>query len=365
MKKKILFVAPNLKAGGAEKVLTKIINNFNLEEYIVKLVLLKKEGSLLSSLNKEIEVTDLNIERSISSPIKLYKIIKKEKPDLIFSIIGQINLILAFLKVMHFKKTAFIGRENVVYSEWLYKEKSIKKIILNYAYKLLLKKLDVVIVQSEFMKKQVVEYFKVSDKKIRVLKNPLEHEKIRKLEDEPITDPFWDNRKINLLAVGRIEKVKNYEEMIDIFSILPENFHLNILGEGHEKTNVQLYIDKMGMNDKVSLYGFIENPYKFMKKSFGILLTSTRESLPNVILEANACGTYAFTYNSPGGIPEIVCSNNSNGIIVEFGNKREMAEAIVQTYKKGYNKDRIIQLTKKYSVEEYLERLYEIFNAYI
>src|SRR5699024_1941388 len=110
-------------------------------------------------------------------------------------------------------------------------------------------------------------------------------------------------------AVGRLEKVKNYQSMIEIMKLLPERYHLNIFGEGSEKEELENHINEMNLESQVTLHGFISNPYKYMSQSSILLLTSTRETFPNLVLEANACGFYVIAYDIPGGIGEIIEEN--------------------------------------------------------
>ncbi|WP_432356951.1 glycosyltransferase [Sporosarcina sp. UB5] len=361
MKKKILFVAPNLHHGGAEAVLIKILNNINLDLFDVKLVLVKKEGGHLSKLKEEINIIDLDCKSAIFSIPKLKRVIELEKPDIVFSIIGHINLILSSLKLLFFKKVTFIGRENIVYSEWLFKNMSQKKRVLSFAYKALLRKLDYVIVQSKYMAKQVQDYFKVNSNNVVVLNNPIEHSKIELLGTESISEDLWRNDKVNLIAVGRIEKVKNYSLMVDIMEKLPQNFHLNILGDGNERGNLEGYITNKGLDDRVTIHGFVGNPYKYMKQSFALLLTSTRESFPNVVIEANACGTYVFSFNMPGGISEII-KNNLNGDLIPEGNIDDFVGKILEKYESGYDSQAIIKDNKKYSIDDYMDGVYKLFE---
>ncbi|WP_442596723.1 glycosyltransferase [Neobacillus sp. D3-1R] len=361
MKKKILFVAPNLQHGGAEAVLVKILNNLDLSKYDVKLALVKKEGDHLSKLTKAIDVIDLNSSKSILAIPKLIKLIKNIKPDFVFSIIGQVNIILATIKTLFFKKTCFIGRENAVYSEWLFKDLTIKKRIFSIVYKILLRKLDYVIVQSNFMAGQVKEYFNVKDNQVIILNNPIEGSKISDLSNETNLGNIWDENKINLIAVGRIEQVKNYREMVDIVSMLPEKFHLNILGDGRERETLQEYINQKGLYNRVTIHGFIDNPYKYMKNSLVLLITSKRESFPNVVLESNACGTYVVSYNMPGGISEII-TNGKNGDLIPEGDKALFVQKLIGIYKRGYDPNILINYSRKYSIKEYINKLDFIFE---
>lgn len=361
MKKKILFIAPNLHHGGAESVLVKIINNIDLVKFDVQLVLLKKEGDHLSKLNKEIDVIDLNSSSAIRSAIQLKKTIDLERPDYVFSIIGHLNLILAALKVFFFKKITFIGRENIVYSEWLFKEKSFKKILLTLGYRVLLKRLNTVVVQSEFMAQQIKKYFKVPSNNIFVLNNPIEHSKIKIMMEEQHLNEFWDNNKVNLIAIGRIEPVKNYAAMVEILQQLPQKFHLNILGDGKARSDLQRYINNKNMSERITIHGFVENPYKYLKNSYALMLTSTRESFPNVAIEANSCGVYVGSFNMPGGISEIII-NDFNGFLVEENAKKEFADKLIELREKGYDSEAIVEHSFKYSIQEYMKKFYKLIE---
>lgn len=361
--KKILFVAPSLNPGGAENVIVKTINNLNTEKYEIKIVLVNKIGNLIKEIEPEIEIIDLGSSKAIFSIVKLYNVIKKEKPDIIFSIIGHLNIILSILKTLVFRSDdiTFIGRENAVYDEAAKENSFIKRTILDIMNKKFMKKLDVIIVQSEFMKQQVIDFFNVPFNKVIILNNPIEPDKIMRLKKDRIKNPEWKLNKINLIAVGRLEKVKNYQSMIEIMKLLPENYHLNIFGEGSEREELMIYINKMNLKSKVTLHGFISNPYKYMNQSSILLMTSTRETFPNVVLEANACGLYVVSYDIPGGINEII-QENINGSIVEYGNLNKAAEKILDITNKDYDKDKIVMTTKKYNIKNYIKNLEGIFE---
>lgn len=58
--KTILFILPDLNMGGAERIITLLINNLDKNKFIPKLLLMRKEGYYLEVLDKNIEIIDID-----------------------------------------------------------------------------------------------------------------------------------------------------------------------------------------------------------------------------------------------------------------------------------------------------------------
>ena len=56
MKKKILFIIPNLKSGGAEKSLVTLLQLFDYDRYDVSLFLFRKEGLFLGCVPPQVRI---------------------------------------------------------------------------------------------------------------------------------------------------------------------------------------------------------------------------------------------------------------------------------------------------------------------
>ncbi|HIC87762.1 MAG TPA: hypothetical protein EYP03_06135 [Aquificae bacterium] len=97
-KKKILVFIPSLAGGGSERFIVYFVNNLDREKFDIKLALIKKEGPYLDELKKDIPVIDLNSKRARYALFKIIKLIKDEKPDLVFSTLGYLNILLAMVK---------------------------------------------------------------------------------------------------------------------------------------------------------------------------------------------------------------------------------------------------------------------------
>ncbi|WP_283240605.1 glycosyltransferase, partial [Vibrio parahaemolyticus] len=89
---------------------------------------------------------------------------------------------------------------------------------------------------------------------------------------------------------------------------------LDIYGQGECYNELNDLINNLG-NDDIKLCGFSSNIHTEITSSLAVLLTSEYEGFPNVLIESISLGVPVVARNCPGGINEIV--NSNNGIIFE------------------------------------------------
>src|SRR5688572_24490354 len=99
-KSKILVIVPTLSPGGSERFVSILFNWLNREIFDVKLVVLNSENVFYKVNNLE-EVYFLNKKDVRSSLGTLLKIISKENPDVIFSVMTSVNILLSFIKIFY------------------------------------------------------------------------------------------------------------------------------------------------------------------------------------------------------------------------------------------------------------------------
>ncbi|MNK41044.1 4-alpha-N-acetylgalactosaminyltransferase [compost metagenome] len=160
-----------------------------------------------------------------------------------------------------------------------------------------------------------------------------------------------------ILAVGRIDEVKQFDKLIKAYadSVLPgNNIKLMILGEGNKKNELKRYADNLNLSDKVVFMGFQENPYVYMKKALFVVLSSKFEGTPNVILESLACGTPVVSFDCFTGPSEII-NDRENGLLIENQNIEKLTEGINLMFrdKKLYDhcKENATESIEKFSLE--------------
>jgi len=361
-KKNILFIMHELSLGGAERVISNLVNNMSREQFNNELCLFKKKGSLIKSLKNDIIIYDLKAKRVATSIVTFVQLLIKKKPDIIFTSITHVNLLLSILIPFlrpFMRNTLFITREVNIPSIRAQHLKKSKKI--DFFYRIFIHNYDYIIAQSNYMKKDIINSYGVSPTKIKVISNPLDITNIHQKTDQIETNNlFNDNSKINLVAVGNLRKQKGFDTLLEIISLLDNEYHLNILGDGNQKEFLEQKIKELELQEKVTLHGMNTNPYKYMKAANLVVLSSQYEGFPNVILEANACGKFVVTFQCPGVSEEII-ENGVNGYLVENGNIAQFADAIKKYSNYSHDEQKIIATTEKYKASNIVKEYEKIF----
>ncbi len=129
-------------------------------------------------------------------------------------------------------------------------------------------------------------------------------------------------RRVEAIAVGRIQPPKNYFLMVDIISMLPKEilsrFHLSIAGEGTADETALLveYIKKKDLEDIITLLGNRNDIPTLLAKSDVFLMSSAWEGLPIALIEASATGLPCIV-TDVGGCSEII-EQCENGFVVQL-----------------------------------------------
>lgn len=157
--------------------------------------------------------------------------------------------------------------------------------------------------------------------------------------------------KVNLVAVGSLTWKKGFDRLLRAIALLKrKDIHLTILGEGEEERFLKGLASKLNLRDKVTFLGFKTNPYPYMAQADLMVFTSRHEGFPNVLLEANACGTPVLAMKCPGGINEIIIED-LNGWTVKNGDVQTFAKKIEAALHKVWDRNSIrMSVKKRYDV---------------
>jgi len=139
--------------------------------------------------------------------------------------------------------------------------------------------------------------------------------------------------ELDIVFAGRLIKEKNVDLLIEALSLVKKkipDIMLGIIGEGVEKSKLQIRCRNAGLDENVRFYGFIEYErlIGLMKSSKLFVLPSMREGFGMVVIEAFTCGLPVVTINSPMNAAKYFITEN-NGVVVE-NNPISLATGIMQ-----------------------------------
>jgi glycosyltransferase involved in cell wall biosynthesis len=154
--------------------------------------------------------------------------------------------------------------------------------------------------------------------RIRVIRNGVDLGLFRPLDRESCRKVLGLQGSRWLLSVGNLVKLKGHDLAIEALKSLPSEVCLAIVGEGEERRRLEARARDLGVADRVRFVGAVAQTalVRWYNAADVLVLCSSREGLPNVVLEALACGTPVVA-TGVGGISEVLRSPTSGRLLTE------------------------------------------------
>jgi glycosyltransferase involved in cell wall biosynthesis len=193
-------------------------------------------------------------------------------------------------------------------------------------------RMDHVVAISKVVKRDLVENFDIDASLIQVAYNPVVSDAVLEKQAESVDHPWFENRESPIaISVGRLTEQKNYPLLFRAFAQVRQKrpLRLIVLGEGEQRESLKHLASELGIEEDVSMPGFVENPYPYMREADLFLLSSKWEGLPNVLVEALATNCQIVSTDCPGG-PKEVLQEGRYGRLVPIGDVSAYASAIDQ-----------------------------------
>lgn len=235
--------------------------------------------------------TKSRFKRVIGLQTKVFKIIKKQKFDLIHFHDPELILLAFLLKKYFGIKIIYDVHENVSASidvrEWIPKFfKRLVKFMFNIVEQNLIKSFDAIVIAEKSYEKTY------GSEAIQILNYP----KVERNEVFDLTKNF--DEKLNFVYAGSITEVRGIWQVLGSFKKVSErhpNFELHLIGPFNSKgleQNVLEFIDNFNLSSKIKLYGMIQltDMYEILKEChIGYVLTKPllhhAEKLPGKIFD--------------------------------------------------------------------------------
>jgi glycosyltransferase involved in cell wall biosynthesis len=168
-------------------------------------------------------------------------------------------------------------------------------------------------------------------------------------------------------TVGSLIKRKRVKDLIEIMHIIATTADYSvkclIIGEGPERNNLVNLAKKKKLYDKIIFTGFQVDAVSYIKAMDIFVMTSEKEGLSRVILEAMLMGRPVVSH-MPSASDLIV--DRENGMLVPHGNTGKFATSIIELvehpeFRKSIGQNAHKQIIEAFSIEKYVNGVETVF----
>ncbi len=128
-----------------------------------------------------------------------------------------------------------------------------------------------------------------------------------------------------LCAAGRFVGLKGFDSLINAISMV-DGVSLCLVGDGEERAALERLAADLGVMDRLMITGWVSNPTDWLARADLACITSTHETLGNVVLEAWQCGVPVISTPTPG--PSWLIKDGETGILLDDFTPETLARGI-------------------------------------
>jgi glycosyltransferase involved in cell wall biosynthesis len=309
--KLVAIVVTNLAGSGAEKIAISQAKLFKKEGCNVVLFILEDVQTYDSAL-EAIDIVPLTKRKNTFKMFgkwgdRIYAAILQSKMkqygnfDLVISNLPRADRVVKLLK--HPNKYFVIHMSYKAELEKFKASRAEKKLKL---YQYLYRGENLITITDAMI--EDLHYLDIAYQSVQTIYNPFDFEYIRKRGEEPV-EIGYDY----VISPSAFREQKRYDILLDAFSNIKTGIKLVILATPHPKL-VEM-IKERGLEERVEILGFQQNPYKYIKQAKLLVLASDREGLPTILIESLILGTPVVSTDCPTGPSEILTGALSQWLV--------------------------------------------------
>ena len=318
---KILFFIPTLGHGGAERVLTNLVNHMDRDRFQITVQTMFDTGIYRDKLRKDVRYIGgfpwyfhgNTLVYRLFSPELLYRMYIREDYDIIVSYLeGPSARVVAGGRASGAKKICWIHIQLESRKYVARAFRSMKEAEACY------QQFDRLICVSKAVQDSLQKMIPVSVP-TEVLMNTVMTEEIIEQSQEPNPDAVFRKDEINVISVAKLMKVKGFDRLARIQKKLRDQgypVHVYVAGSGEEEENLKKQVRELGLQNCWTFLGFQKNPFPFVRAADLYVCSSWREGISTAVTEALIIGTPVVSTDCAGA-RELLGENNEYGIVTE------------------------------------------------
>lgn len=360
---RIAFFLPSLTGGGAERVAVNLLRGMSELDIPLDLVLINAEGPYLDLVPKQVRIVDLAAGRILKAILPLSRYLRQNKPSALLSQMNDANVAALLAKELAGTKTRLVLVEQNTPSAD--KSESLTGMFVPPLMKWLYPRADAIVGVSRGVARDLEFLVGMTEGKVNTIYSAIVDNELIARAKAPLEHTwFQEGCPPVFLAVGRLSAQKDFSTLIKAFELVRRQraVRLLILGEGKLRSELEAMVKTLGINENVSLPGFVKNPYAYMSRASAFVLSSLWEGLPTVLIEAMACGCPVISTDCPSGPTEIL-EEGIYGPLVPVGDAIALSEAMLRVLDAPVNRDVLVQRAMDFSISQAVPKYLELLGC--
>jgi glycosyltransferase involved in cell wall biosynthesis len=328
-KERLAIFLPGLYDGGAERTLLNLAEGIASRGFPVDLVLARAEGPYMAEIPDSVRVIDLKAPRVFLCLPALVHYLQCERPMALLSTLYANIIAVWARRITGIPQRVVLNEQNTL-SSVSNGEKDLRWKLYPELAKWFYPWADAITAVSDGVATDLALAAKLSPSLIQVIYNPIVTRELRIKSESHLDHPwFRKGEPPVVLGVGRLTAQKAFEVLIESFAQVRKSqpARLLILGEGEDRPMLEALVRQLGLEQDISMPGFVSNPYPYMAQAALFVLSSRWEGLPTVLVEAMSLGTPVIATDCPSGPMEIL-RNGQYGLLVPMDDPHALAMAI-------------------------------------
>lgn len=307
----IAVITRNMGAGGAERVIAQLLAKWSTAEVLCSLICMEPTNPFYS-VPDCVNCYDITVQGKLKKYMELRRHISKIRPAVVLAMPEDIG-IYTVLALLGTGIPVVVSERN---NPWVMPYKRITRLLRRIAYPFSAGLI--------FQTKQAMSFFpKTQRKKGIVLDNPLELSRL--------PEPVFGVREKIVVSAGRLDDQKNFSLLIRAFSVFHKQhpaYKLIIYGEGNKRPELEQLAETLLPGGSWSMPGRVDDLPQRIVSCGMFVLSSDYEGVPNVLIEAMACGMPVVSTDcAPGGAAALI-EPGVNGLLVPVGDAEALAEGM-------------------------------------
>lgn len=361
-KRLAIFVATSGHSG-VDRVVKNLLGEFAERGLDVDLLRICGHGPYLESVPTGVRLIQLKASHAVSSLPELVRYLRQERPFALLSDKDRVNRVALLAHSMARVPTRVGVRVGSTVSVKMASRSWLERRLQYWSMRRLYPRASAIIVPSRGAAQDLARIARLPEGRIQVLPSPVVRPDLPQLAAAAVDHPwFADDDLPVILGVGELSTRKDFATLLKAFAKIARHrpCRLVILGEGRQRESLLLLARELEIAQKVSLPGFVANPFAYLSKASLFVLSSTCEGSPVALMEALGVGVPVVSTDCPSGPREILMQGRY-GRLVPVGDADALAEAMLATLTdppdRAFLQNAAQPYTVQASAEKYLEAL--------